>query len=103
MVRAEDSIQSSIAASPRLVAQMIEQVLARGYAVNEGDWNRSSPKGILALPIMHRNKVLACLNLIYIRRGLTHQQAAERYLPALKHAVVTIERQLAAWAGSDPL
>lgn len=94
LILAEGGPQARLARNPRLIANMIQQVRARGYAVNEGDWRPQSPTSILALPILHGNKVLACLNLIYVRRNMPHEAAAERYLPALRETVEKIEAGL---------
>lgn len=101
IIQAEGGAQAALARNPKLIGDLVEQVRARGYAVNEGDWHPDSPTGILALPIHHENNVIACLNVIYVRRNLPHAAAAQRYLPALKETVNTIERRLASANGIE--
>ena len=68
---------------------------ANGYANAEGDWRRHSPAGAIALPVRLGERVVGCLNVVYLRRAMAAAEAARELLPALREAVAAIEAGLA--------
>ncbi len=91
---ADGDRQASCARDPVLLRNTLENVRHNGYASNEGDWQPDSPTGAIALPIRHAGKTLGCMNLIYLRRAMTLQQAVTAYLRPLADAVQAIETRL---------
>ena len=87
--------QAILARSPGLVDQMLARVRQQGYAANEGDWRAEQKIGAIAVPVRHQHKVLACINVVFLKRAMSIETAACRYLPALNQAVAKIEGQLA--------
>lgn len=81
----------------RKLAAIISDTQRRGYAwsVNEAEAGISG----IALPVRAGQRVAGAINVIFFTRALTPQEAAERYLPALKEAVRSIEGTLAASIG----
>lgn len=78
----------------RAVRTMVQATQARGYALNEGDWIGGGRYGAIAVPVMARRRVLASLNLIFSKRVIKPEQAAGRYLAALKSTATAIARAL---------
>ncbi|MDO4723309.1 MAG: IclR family transcriptional regulator C-terminal domain-containing protein [Comamonadaceae bacterium] len=68
------------------------QARERGYADSTGgtDPNISA----IACPVCWRNRVLGAINIMFFRRVMTTDKAAERYLGALRQCVQDIEREL---------
>lgn len=92
---ADGGPQAACAADPRLLHNTIARVARNGYANAEGDWRSSSPAGAIALPIRAGQRVVGCLNVVYLRRALAAADAARELLPPLREAVAAIEARLA--------
>jgi len=87
--------QANFARNRVLVEQMLEKVRRQGYAGNEGEWNQQLKIAALAMPVRHKQQVLASINVVFLKKALSVAEAAERYLPDLKAAVEKIEQRLA--------
>ena len=88
--------QASFARQPALVEQMLDKMRRQGYASNEGEWQAQQKIGAIALPIRHQGGILACINVVFLKRALSVANAAQRYLPTLQAAIARIEAQLQA-------
>ena len=86
--------QASFARNRGLVAQMLDKVRQQGFATNEGEWSRQSKIAAIALPIRHNEHVLACINIVFLKKAVPMSEAVERYLAPLKMAVEKIESNL---------
>jgi IclR family mhp operon transcriptional activator len=91
---AGDDENASFARNRILVTQMLEKVRRQGYATNDGEWNQQTKIGALAIPIRHKGHILACINVVFLKKALKIPEAVERYLPELKWAVQKIETLL---------
>ncbi|HOI51018.1 MAG TPA: DNA-binding transcriptional regulator [Azonexus sp.] len=83
--------QAGFARNRILVEQMLEKVRRQGYATNEGEWGQQSMIAAIAVPVRHKAQVLACINVVFLKKAVPIAEATERYLPALKAAVDKIE------------
>lgn len=88
--------QGQFARQPALVEQMLEKIRCQGYASNEGEWNEQLKIAAIALPIQHQNHILGCINVVFLKKAMSIQEAAERYLPDLRAAIHKIETRLEA-------
>jgi IclR family mhp operon transcriptional activator len=86
--------QSALARREALVTRMLQRIRVDGYATNEGDWKQEAKISAIALPIRSGGRVLACLNVVFLKRAMSTAEAAGRFLPALRAAVSKIERAL---------
>ena len=86
--------QASFARNRVLVGQMLEKVRRQGYATNEGEWSQQSKIAALALPIRHKEHVLAAINIVFLKKAVGIGEAVERLLPHLRGAVERIEARL---------
>ena len=59
-------------------------------------WNREANIASIAVPLHdHDNRrLLGCVGLIYIAKAMSIDQAAERYLPALKAFAQRVQQEL---------
>jgi IclR family mhp operon transcriptional activator len=92
LLRARTDRQGERARNARLVNAMLKETRERGYAVNRGDWIDQGRFGAIAVPVTRGRRVLACLNVIFSRRVIQPEQAAERYLGALRATAKRIAR-----------
>lgn len=77
------------------VQQMVAKVRRNRYANAEGEWRKTSPAGAIALPILWQGRVLACLNVVYLRGVIRLADAVADLLPPLRLAVEEIQQALA--------
>jgi len=76
----------------RYVANVLAMTRRNGYGERHGE---IFPKtGAIAVPVMHGERVMCCLNISFIASALTPKEAALRYLASLRAAAKTIETQL---------
>lgn len=92
---------------PAAIERMLEKVRAQGYGVNVGEWTVERHVAAIAAPIRRRGVVVACLNIIMLKKAVAIDKAIAAYLPALLEAVAEIEAALGdavrplAMAGAD--
>lgn len=80
------------ATDEKRLSAIIADAQRRGYAwsINEAETGISG----IALPVQAGRHVAGAINVIFFTSALTPQQAAERYLPALKEAIQSVEEAL---------
>lgn len=88
--------QANFARNRILVEQMLEKVRRQGYASNDGEWNLQQKIAAIAMPIRHKEHVLASINVVFLKKAMNAAEAAKRFLPALQAAVEKIETSLDA-------
>jgi IclR family mhp operon transcriptional activator len=93
MVSREDE-QSTFAADHRFVERLVEHTLSKGYGENNSHWGEERKIAAIAIPITYEARVMGCLNLVYIAKAMPVEEAARRYLPAMRSVVEQIQAQL---------
>lgn len=94
LLAAGNDEQANFARNRILVEQMLGKVRAQGYATNDGEWNLQVKIGAIAMPLRHGDKVLASINVVFLKKALGVGEAAKRYLPHLQTAIAKIEARL---------
>lgn len=94
IIKADNSSQAQLAHSPSFIQQLVQKTQKQGYASNEGDWDKESQTAAIALPVFHQEKILSTINIVFLKKVLTPQEAAERYLELLKESIQGIEQKL---------
>lgn len=84
-------LQAALARDSALLARLLNRVRQCGYATSEGDWGREAHIGAIAVPIERSKKVLGCLNVVYLKKAMSTEKAAQSYLAALRQAKQEIE------------
>ncbi len=93
MIESDDE-NTKLARKSTLVQRMVAKTQADGYGTHIGEWKREEHVAAIAVPIRHQGRLLACLNVVCLKRAVTLDALIERYLPALRGTVADIERQL---------
>ncbi len=88
---ADGGEQGRLASNPQIVRTLIERVQSQGYGTNTEEWIRDSGTHAIALPILRSGEPIGCLNIVFLKRAMTIEQAAQRLLPRLQEAVAQIE------------
>ena len=98
LVASSSRPEASEARDQRKLSALSSDAERRGYAwsIDEAEAGMSG----IALPVRNGLHVVGAVNIIFFSRALTPQDAAKRYLPALKNAVHSIESALSAGVGA---
>ena len=94
LLAAGNDEQANFARNRILVEQMLDKVRRQGYATNDGEWNQQLKIAAIAMPVRHKEHVLASINVVFLKKAMTAADAAARFLPALRAAVEKIEAAL---------
>ena len=73
------------------VQRLIEQTLARGYAVNDGEWDAQARFAAIAVPLRSGQRLLGALNMVFPRGAVTERDVTERWLPRLRALAEAID------------
>ncbi len=77
------------------LAKLLQTIRDKGYGENNQSWQQENKIAAIAMPINDEDRIIGCLNLVYIAKAMTIEQAAERYLPALQSVAKQIESGVA--------
>jgi IclR family mhp operon transcriptional activator len=91
-----DAEDLRLAMTPGLIDTMVAQVRGRGYGINDGEFSYDARVGALAVPVLRDNRVVASLNVIYLRSVITTESAVERFHGPLSLAASRIEAGMRA-------
>ena len=72
----------------------------RGYGENYGCWNTEERIASIAVPIRGQQQLLGCLNVVYVAKAMSIEQAVARYLPALQRTALRIEQEASSTVGA---
>jgi len=87
-----DDEEGRLARNPVALDNLLRRTRRLGYGENYGSWNSEERIASIAVPICGEQRVYGCLNLVYVLKAMTIEQAAQRYLPALQRVAATIEQ-----------
>ncbi len=99
LLRNSRNPRDSMLQSDRFLNGLVETTRAAGYgsSVKEVNHNISA----ISLPIRHRDRVLACLSLIYVSKAMSIVECAEKFLGEMQASVDSIEKSLADWNAEE--
>ena len=100
IVAAGDPEDLRLAGDPGLLATLVAQVRSRGFGINDGEFSFDPRVGAIAVPVFRRGRVVASLNIIFLRTVIGVETAIERYAHVLQAAAREIEE--AAESGDQP-
>lgn len=83
---------NALAGEPKAVNRLLAQTRRKGYGERLGELEKST--GSIAIPIFFRERVLACINVAFFAKTMRPDEAAERYLSAMRAAARRIEQGL---------
>jgi IclR family mhp operon transcriptional activator len=86
--------ESRLARDAEALDNLLRKTRHRGYGENFMGWNKEEKIASIAVPIRGEQRILGCLNLVYVAKAMSIEQAVTRYLPALRRAAEKIERGL---------
>jgi len=92
-VAASSSPEAALARDADYIQRVIETTRESGYGLSFGDTH--ARLGSVAMPIRVDERVMGCVNVVFLTGLVARQQAVRKFVPALERAVTAIERNLA--------
>nr|WP_315592447.1 DNA-binding transcriptional regulator [uncultured Cupriavidus sp.] len=78
--------QRKLAQDDAYIRNLVRQTRAEGFGSNQGDWEDQRKIGAVAVAIPFGGRVLASLNVIYLRQAIASAEATRRFVPELQRA-----------------
>ncbi|MDH4872435.1 DNA-binding transcriptional regulator [Pseudomonas sp. BN515] len=96
LLASREDEEGRLAREPVALDNLLRKTRHRGYGENYMSWNKEERIASIAVPVHDREqqRLLGCLNLVYVAKAMSIEQAAERYLPALLRTARKIEEAL---------
>jgi len=94
ILAARNDAQAELARNPTFIEGVVNRVRRQGYAENKNYWQEEPKISAIALPIKNNERVMGCLNLIYVAKAMTTEEAAKKYLPSMQATVAKLEQEV---------
>ncbi|WP_411705070.1 DNA-binding transcriptional regulator [Edaphovirga cremea] len=91
LLATRDGAEFRLAREPLKLGQILQRIRHNGYGENYMGWQQEEKIASIAVPIRSENRVIGSLNLVYIAKAMSIEQAVERHLPALQETAQHIE------------
>lgn len=83
-----------LAREPERLAAILARTRQNGYGENFRSWRQEEKIASIAVPVCSQQRVIGCLNTVYIASAMTIEQAAQKHLPALQRVARQIEARM---------
>ena len=90
----------AMARNTAAVERLIAETQARGYAVNDGDWDREHAFAAIAVPVTSKRRLIGGVNLVFPKASVSADEIEKRYFPRLKNLAQRIGRDIQPWMGN---
>lgn len=94
MLAARPEAEYQLAREPERLAAILARTRQNGYGENFRGWPQEEKMASIAVPVCSQQRVIGCLNLIYIARAMTIEQAAQKYLSSLQQVARQVEARM---------
>lgn len=84
----------SLARDPVALDNLLRRVRRCGYGENFMAWNQEEKIASIAVPIRGGGRLIGCLNLVYVAKAMSIEQAARKYLGSLHKTAGLIGQKL---------
>ena len=91
MLAARPGDDYQLAREPLKLQAILARARKEGYGQNYRGWDQEEKIASIAVPLRSEQRVIGCLNLVYMASAMTIEQAAEKHLPALQRVAKQIE------------
>jgi IclR family mhp operon transcriptional activator len=83
MLAARPEEEYQLAREPEKLAAILSAP-EKGYGENFRGWQQEEKIASIAVPIRSQQRVIGCLNLVYMAKAMSLEQAAQKYLARCK-------------------
>ncbi|MDU4363647.1 MAG: helix-turn-helix domain-containing protein [Klebsiella oxytoca] len=94
MLAARPEAEYQLAREPEKLAAILERTRQNGYGENFRGWQQEEKIASIAVPVRRRQRVIGCLNLVYMAKAMTIDQAAQKHLASLQKVARQIEERM---------
>lgn len=91
MLASRPGEEFQLAREPLKLNAILSRARKDGFGQNYRGWDQEEKIASIAVPIRSEQRVIGCLNLVYMASAMTIEQAAEKHLPALQKVAKQIE------------
>lgn len=92
-----DDAVGEMARDRAAVDALIAKTRERGYATNDGDWEKEAPFAAVAVPVKSGHRLVGGVNLIFPKAAMSEQEIHQRYMPRLKRLAQRIGKDIQPW------
>lgn len=92
-----DDAVGAMARDRPAVQALVDETVARGHAVNAGEWAREAPFAAVAVPLHSGTQLLGAINLVFPKAAVSEADLLQRYLPRLQQLAQRIGKGAQAW------
>ncbi|MCP3020104.1 DNA-binding transcriptional regulator [Cupriavidus basilensis] len=92
--------QAALANNAAYVRKLVARVREDGFGSNRGDWLEQRKIGAVAVPIRHADRVRGSLNVVYLARALSEQEAVKRFVAPLQDIASRVQEAMASPASA---
>ena len=96
LAQREDAV-GAMARDHAAVQALVDETLARGHAVNAGEWEREAPFAAVAVPLRSGTQLLGAINLVFPKAAVSDADLQRRYLPRLQRLAQRIGKDAQPW------
>jgi DNA-binding IclR family transcriptional regulator len=79
------------------VQALVDEILARGHAVNAGEWEHEAPFAAVAVPLRSGTQLLGAVNLVFPEAAVSNAELQRRYPPRLHQLAQRIGKDAQLW------
>ncbi|MBN4808553.1 DNA-binding transcriptional regulator [Citrobacter braakii] len=91
MLASRPGDEFQLAREPLKLDAILSRARKDGFGQNFRGWDQEEKIASIAVPIRSEQRVIGCLNLVYMASAMTIEQAAEKHLSALQKVAKQIE------------
>jgi IclR family mhp operon transcriptional activator len=84
----------NLARDPEAIDNLLRKIRHQGYGVNFMAVEHEERSAAIAIPIRAGDRLIGCLNLVYVAKAMSIELAVSRYLSALQDTAMQIEKKL---------
>lgn len=97
ILRRRDDPLGDLARDKAQVRRILNATLKRGYATNDGEWQRQAGFAAVGVPVRSGQRLLAAMNLIFPKASVSKKDLEERFVPALTRLAASIGKASRNW------
>lgn len=90
VLRQREDKLGDLARDKAQVRRLLNATTKRGYAYNDGEWQRQAEFAAIGVPVRAGERLLASLNLIFPKASVSRKDLEERFVPALSRLAASI-------------
>jgi IclR family mhp operon transcriptional activator len=96
ILRAMDCEDARMARDEAVIGNLVRETRRQGYGLNRGEWRAKLKFGGIAVPLLHRGQLVACINVVFLNSAVPKGEAEHRLAARLRLTANEIEAKFEA-------